>query len=259
MRVINCHAHFHDAEEVERSRPLWDSLGYVKVCMSGIGGHNNDVRQLMARYPGYILGFYHFNLDDEKADGVARARARGFTGLKFLGARYPYSEERYFPVYRRAEELGMPALFHTGVLDFGFAPPGFRQEHPQPSTLITIANRFPAFRLLGAHLGTQWPIDAVTALGEPNIWFDISGGTLRYYPAAWFRWLFERVERNQIDQTPRIDPELVGKLVFGSDNPDDTMDFYRNLLRALEIPPEIQQKIYYDNAAQWLGLAAEGD
>ena len=34
MRVINTHAHFHGSDEVEEKRSLWDSLGYVKVCMS---------------------------------------------------------------------------------------------------------------------------------------------------------------------------------------------------------------------------------
>ena len=31
------------------------------------------------------------------------------------------------------------------------------------------------------------------------------------------------------------------------------MDFYRNFMAALEIPEEVQQRVYYGNAVQWLG------
>ncbi len=252
MRVINCHAHFHGADEVEEKRALWDSLGYEKICMSF---ENDEVLKLAKRYPDYILPFYHLDLDREGPDDVARARDRGFVGLKLIGPDKPYAHESYFPVYERAEALNLPALFHTGYLDFGSGR-GLRQENLHPINLITISSYFPRFRLVGAHLGNQWFLEAVSALQNcPNVWFDMSGGTIRYYPASWFHWLFDRVDRNQTDAAPKPDLDLVGKLVFGSDNPDDTMDFYRNFMSALNLPVETQERIYYHNAAEWLGLA----
>ena len=62
MQVINCHAHFHGPDEIEEKRALWDSLGYVKVCMSF---QNEGVLALSKRYPGYIIPFYRFLLDTE--------------------------------------------------------------------------------------------------------------------------------------------------------------------------------------------------
>ena len=109
--------------------------------------------------------------------------------------------------------------------------------------------------MVGAHLGNQWPMEAVEAMMEcENVWYDMSGGTIRHYPASWFRWLFERVDRNETGQQPKIDLNLIGKLVYGSDNPDDTMDFYRNFMAALEIPLAVQEKVYYQNSAKWLGI-----
>ena len=109
--------------------------------------------------------------------------------------------------------------------------------------------------MVGAHLGNQWPMEAVEAMMEcENVWYDMSGGTIRHYPTSWFRWLFARVDRNQTRQEPRVDLNVISKIMFGSDNPDDTMEFYRNFMAALEIPAEVQQKVYYDNAAEWLGL-----
>lgn len=251
MRVINCHAHFHGADEVEQKRELWDSLGYVKVCMSF---NNEEVLKLATRYPDYIIPFYHLDPDAEGPDAVTAARERGFHGLKLIGPGRPYAHESYFPIYERAEALGMPALIHTGFLSFGRRG-GVRQENLRPVELITIATFFPEFRIVGAHLGNQWPMEAVEAMMEcENVWYDMSGGTIRHYPASWFRWLFERVERNQTAQQPKLDLDLVGKLVFGSDNPDDTLDFYKSFMAALDIPAEVQQKVYYDNAVQWLGL-----
>jgi len=251
MRVINCHAHYHGPEEVEEKRALWDSLGYVKVCMSF---QNEGVLALSKRYPGYIIPFYRFLLDTEKPEDMERAREQGFVGLKFIDPKLPYAHESYFPVYDKAQELGMPALLHTGFLGFG-GERGVRQEHHDPTFLITIAAHFPRFRMVGAHLGHQWAMSAVFAMKNcENVWFDMSGGTIRHYPAAWFRWLFERVDRNQTAQEPKLDLGLIGKLVFGSDNPDDTMEFYRSFMAALEIPAEVQERVYYTNAARWLGL-----
>jgi len=251
MRVINCHAHFHGPEEVEEKRGLWDSLGYEKICMSF---QNEEVLRLSKRYPDYILPFYHLDLDREEPEDVERAREQGFVGLKLIGPAKPYAHESYFPVYERAQALNMPAIMHTGFLSFESGR-GVRQENLSPTNLITISTFFPEFRLVGAHLGNQWPMEAVEAMTEcENVWYDMSGGTIRHYPTSWFRWLFERVDRNQPSQTPRIDLSIVGNLVFGSDNPDDTMDFYRNFMEALEIPAAVQQRIYYDNAVRWLGL-----
>ncbi len=251
MRVINCHAHFHGPDEVEQKRTLWDSLGYVKICMSF---QNEQVLALAKRYPDYIVPFYHLKLDAEGPDDVARAREQGFVGLKLIGPQRPYSHESYFPVYDRAQALSMPVLLHTGFLSFEGGR-GVRQENLHPTHLITTATYFPKLRMVGAHLGNQWPMEAVAAMEYcPNIWYDMSGGTIRNYPASWFRWLFERVDRNETGQDPKVSLELVGKLVFGSDNPDDTMDFYRSFMAALDIPAGVQQQVYYDNAAEWLGL-----
>ena len=142
MRVINCHAHFHGPDEVEEKRALWDSMGYEKICMSF---QNDEVLKLAQRYPDYIIPFYHVNLDEEGPDAVDAAKERGFHGLKLIGPQRPYSHESYFPVYERAEALGMPALIHTGFLAF-HAGRGVRQENLHPTYLITIGTYFPKAR-----------------------------------------------------------------------------------------------------------------
>ena len=81
---------------------------------------------------------------------------------------------------------------------------------------------------------------------------ELAQRSLRNVPE---RWLFGRVARNQTSQQPKVSLDLIGKLVFGSDNPDDTMEFYRSFMAALEIPEAVQEKVYHGNATEWLGLS----
>jgi len=145
----------------------------VKICMSF---RNEEVLKLSQRYPGYIVPFYHLDLDKEGPEEVERAREKGFVGLKLIGPDKPYAHESYFPIYERAQALNMPALFHTGFLSFAGGR-GVRQENLSPTNLITISTFFPEFRMVGAHLGNQWPMEAVEAMMEcEKVWFDMSGG-----------------------------------------------------------------------------------
>jgi len=54
-----------------------------------------------------------------------------------------------------------------------------------------------------------------------------------------------------------MDWSLARKFVFGSDNPDDTLEFYINLLDGLDVPEDVQELIYFRNACEIFGLGAE--
>ena len=64
-------------------------------------------------------------------DGAAEQpdilKEMGFVGLKPYKPHFPYSDERYFPIYERAQALRMPVLFHTGLVAKGPAM-GDRKE-----------------------------------------------------------------------------------------------------------------------------------
>ena len=145
----------------------------------------------------------------------------------------------------------MPILFHTGIL----ALPGSRQENFAPIHLGTISGAFGELPLIGAHFGLQWYWECILLAGQyPNVYFDLSGGTWRYFPVDFFRPWFERVERNQVNEPPQMDWSLARRFVFGSDNPDDTLEFYENLLFGLGAPQDVQDAIYYGNACEIFGL-----
>ena len=126
---------------------------------------------------------------------------------------------------------------------------------------ITKATPVPELRIIAAHLGGQFFWETIWAMSKcPNVYADLSGGTVRYFPAEFFRMLFLRVRRNDTTGSAVVDPDSaddqpcppIRKLVFGSDNPDDTLEFYRQFMIALDVPAENRELIYHGNAEKLL-------
>ena len=247
MPVINVHCHPHGENEIEEKWELWHDLGYVHVCASG---DNEIVEHWMERHPDFVTGLWRVDFE-RGSDQLDEAHDRGFRGLKMINSPLPYAHPSYFPLYARAQELDMPGLFHTGIL----AIKPSRQENFRPIYLATIAGDFPEWKMIGAHFGLQWYWEAImTSRHSENVYFDLSGGCWRAFPADFFRHWFERVDRNQTQQAPHMDWSLARRFTFGSDNPDDTIEFYRNWMAALDVPQDVQELIYYKNAAAIFGI-----
>ena len=79
----------------------------------------DEVLMCAGRYPGMYVPFGFIDLT-KGADEVSRLKDKGFTGLKAISPVKNYDDESFFPAYARAEELGMPILFHVGIISKGF-------------------------------------------------------------------------------------------------------------------------------------------
>ena len=66
----------------------------------------------------------------------------GFKGVKIICPNYNYDEERYYPFYQLAQELGLVALFHTGVIGNAV---DYLVESPFDKKLIEISRDFQLF------------------------------------------------------------------------------------------------------------------
>lgn len=84
---------------------------------------NADVAQVVREHPDRFWGWGYLRLGDCVPEDVDRMADMGMAGLKLTIPRKPYGEPEYFPIYERAEALGLPCLCHTGIL----YPP-----HPMP-------------------------------------------------------------------------------------------------------------------------------
>ncbi|MFQ5616643.1 MAG: amidohydrolase family protein [Anaerolineales bacterium] len=162
----------------------------------------------------------------------------GFRGIKIYPVyQYHYpNEPRMYPLYAKAQELGLPMLVHTGSSVFK----GARIKYGDPLLLDDVAIDFPKLIILMAHSGRPfWYEQAFwMARRHENVYMEVSG-----LPA-----------KKLLDYFPRLEM-LAHKVVYGSDWPGNP-DLRRNVeaIHALPISEEARQAILHDNAARILGL-----
>ena len=161
-----------------------------------------------------------------------------FKGIKLYPPyqhHYP-NEARMYPLYAKAQELGLAMLVHTGSSVFK----GARIKYADPLLLDDVAIDFPEMPILMAHSGRPfWYEQAFwMARRHENVYMELSG-----LPGKKLMKYFPRLE------------EIYPKVVYGSDWPGNH-DLKRNVeaIRNLPISAEAQQAILHDNAAQILGL-----
>jgi len=160
---------------------------------------------------------------------------QGFAGFKVHCAVQMISpaDSRLWPLYETAIEYDRPVLIHAGT-----AP------HPSPVLGVDhfkqLMKRYPCLKMQVAHLG-MWEWEAFLALTEKyeRLYFDTAAITDRHmgFPQ-------DRLRSVLITYQDRI--------IFGSDLPimEGTYpDFVQHFL-ALDLPEEVWQKLFHDNAAR---------
>lgn len=220
---------------------------------------NRHLADLVRGHADRLIGFAVVNpLHDEAADDLEEAVSRGgVRGLKLVPTGwYPYDECAH-RVYARANELGLPILFHSGIFIDGrsgrFCRPAFYEA----------VREHPGLRVNLAHLGWPW-CDEANAVGvidlingvhpdDSQFRFDISFGP----PPVYRREVLAKA-------LAVLGPGLIQ---FGSDRffpcsgahirvlVDEVLD----LLDQLEIGPEARDRIMWGTAAAWLGLSTGAD
>ena len=189
MKVIDAHAHLlHNPVGLDRVAESGEFEEIWLMDLSGIGvlegmtlATREEILETLRRYPGFFRAYGFIDLDCDRPAQVRELRDLGFVGLKPYKQRHPYGDTRYFPIYEEAQKLGMPILFHTGLIAHGAPYDGtvrraFGPENMRPSHLAGIAEAFPNLQVIGGHLG--WPYLEET---EQNLYFyanitgDISG------------------------------------------------------------------------------------
>ena len=168
---------------------------------------NDHTAALVRARPEQLIGFMSVHpRDPHVLEEVDRARNDlGLRGIK-LGPNYqnfdPLGEDA-FHLYARAQELGLPIVFHQGTSPVRFAD----LDYAHPRHLDRIAMRFPELRLVMAHLGHPWQTDCIAVIRKhPNVWADISG--LHYRAWSYYTGLRLATEWS-----------VLPKLLFGSDYP----------------------------------------
>ena len=209
---------------------------------------NGLVAQAARDFPNVYIGFGSVDpLKGERAvaelDGIAELGLKGVKLHPSLQAFAP-DDERHWPLYEKAEELGLVLLFHTGTSGIGGGQPGgqgIRLDYARPIRLDAVAASFPNLNIIAAHFGYPWHMELLAmALHKTNIYIDISGWAPRYIPAEVMRDLKGRLQN---------------QFLFGSDYPFIQPQRCLEELATLEIPEAALQKVLFGNGKRLLGLS----
>jgi predicted TIM-barrel fold metal-dependent hydrolase len=148
---------------------------------------------------------------------------------------YP-NDARMYPLYAKAQELGVPVMAHTGSSIFK----GVKHKYADPMFWDDVAVDFPNLNIVMAHSGRGVWYDHAYFLAKihANVYMEIAGlppqNLLSYFP--------------ELERIP-------DKVIFGSDWPG-MPHIKRNIeiIRGLPLNEATKEKILWGNAARLLHL-----
>lgn len=209
---------------------------------------SEEIAQQAAEHADVLIPFG--SVDPHQGDAaIGRARQLvqeyGVRGFKFHPSVQAFdpSDERYYPLWAALEELGVPALFHTGQNGIGAGLPGGRGiklRYSNPILLDDVAADFPDLTVILAHPSVPWQAEAISmATHKANVFIDLSGWRPKYFPPELVR---------------AAGGMLHHKVLFGTDYPLITPERWLEDFAQLPIDEKYHPQILKGNAAGVLGL-----
>jgi predicted TIM-barrel fold metal-dependent hydrolase len=173
-------------------------------------------------------------------------RELGLKGAKFHPGRqefYP-NDRRFSELFDTASSLGVPVLFHTGMMAAGAGTPGGRGQRldfTRPIYLDHLAADFPNLTIIAAHPSWPWADEALAvARHKSNVFLDLSGYSPKYIPPQYVQF---------------ANTLLQDQMVFGSDYPFITPERWLADFEQAGFRPAVHEKILLLNARRALRLS----
>ena len=224
----------------------------LRAPLTGFLTVNDTVAEYIRTDPKKLIGFAAIcPTEDNALEEVDRAvQELGLRGLKMapIYGGWDPLDPRALKIFARAEELGLPIMFHQGATYPRKAP----LKYANPVLLEDIALRFPDLKMIIAHIGHPWELEAIVLIRkQPNVFADISA--LFYRPWQYYNSLRLAVEYGVAD-----------KLLFGTDYPITTFDEsvkglhdIVKLSQEMRLPPlpeDLPDQILHRDTLDLLGL-----
>lgn len=171
----------------------------------------------------------------------------GLRGLKLSPPTQEFSPndaKLMYPIYKKAEALGIPVIFHAGMS----WEPKARLKYGLPLLLEDVAADFPELKIVIAHFGWPWVLDTVAlALKYSNIYLDTA---CLYFgnPKEFLTFVMTK----QIPLSV-IEKSLRHQVVFGSDYPRVEIKNMARAVRELGLSEETLELIFSVNPLKLLG------
>src|SRR5438552_7659851 len=247
---------FRSRREGADHRPGIDLDGYVDMLANlGIvrsvpfGVTNEETAALLRRYPDRFLGLARISVNAFKGMSGVRelerlVRDQGFhaLGVSALVDCLPASDRRFYPLYTKAAELGIPVRIYSTM--------NYANDRPydlgHPRHLDQIAMDFPELRIDAALSGWPWVNDLVGLMRRhPNLYCDTSAHHPHYFGVAGSGWeMFI-----QFGNTLLQDKIMVG---FSKDSFGLTIPQSVALYEKLPLKDKVIEKRLYGNAKEFL-------
>jgi uncharacterized protein len=278
MRAIDIHIHVPEPQGWHGNLEMEDMAGYFKageiaqspdqmyekyrsLDIFGVifsvdsetrsGGRyagNDYVAEVVRKYPDQFIGFA--SVDPWKGAMAVRELERavkelGLRGLKLhptTQAFFP-NDTRFYPLWEKCAELGVPLISHTGQTGVGAGRPGgggLKLKYAHPLHLDDVAADFPDLIIIMAHPAVPWQEEQLAvAMHKANVYIDLSGWSPKYFRPVLVQYA------NSI---------LQDKVMFGSDYPVLQPERWLKDFEALEMKEEVRHKILLENARKLLKL-----
>jgi len=183
--------------------------------------------------------------EDAIAGAKHQALELGARGFKFHPSLQGFdpSSVAFYPLWEALEELGLPAIFHTGQNGMGAGLPGgygIKLAYSNPLLLDSVAADFPGLPIIMAHPSVPWQDEANSiATHKANVHIDLSGWSPKYFPESLVK---------------ASSSYLQDKVLFGTDFPLITPQKWLDAFAQLAIKDGVRPKILKQNAVRLLGL-----
>jgi hypothetical protein len=199
------------------------------------------VAKIVDQGGGRIIGaasYDPFRIEDSVREVEVAVKEHGFRYVWFHPLSYglPPNDRRFYPLYAKCAELGIPV-----GLQVGHSAEVLPSAGGQPMAVDDVAIEFPELKINLSHTGWPW-IDEWCSMiwRHPHVYGDISA----YFPRS----LDERLVRFMDSSRGR------DKILFGTNGLG--LERCKREFMALPIKEETKQKVLRDNVLEFLGLDA---
>lgn len=167
-----------------------EDIGRAAMHAESEGGEdadllNESLRRVLDTHPDRFVGVGCVDIADPSPTALVaqtvRAQQIGLLGVSFQPAflGLDIDGRHLYPLYSRAEELGLIVAVHTGITYSRMHP----LRHERPELLDQVACDFPDLRLIACHAGWPWATEfAAVARRHPTVHLE-SGAIAPKYVA----------------------------------------------------------------------------
>jgi uncharacterized protein len=210
---------------------------------------NTATARVVSEHPGVFAGFGTACLEPLRVmRAVRQVQAAGELGLaginlqpSFVGM--PMTDRRLYPVYAKAEELGMVVALHTGVNYTTHQP--IANDHPLQ--LDQVACDFPGLLIVACHAGWPFTAELVAVMRKhPHVFADFGGLAPTYVSAPDTGWSVMRRFMNSL---------LRDRVLYATDWPVFPMARAVAEWRSSGLRDEVLAGLFRANAERLLELA----